>query len=75
MLPFDKKNRLDEWSKMVRVSKNLELGVITVTVKSNSQSDAARIMDGLSDVLIQQNTCSAAAIRQASKCACCPTDH
>jgi capsular polysaccharide biosynthesis protein len=56
VLPFDKKNRLESWNRMVKVEKNLELGVITVTVKSDSDRDAARLMDGISDVLINQNS-------------------
>lgn len=55
MLPFDKKDRLDTWRDMVEVRKNLELGVIEVTVKGQYERDTARIMDGIGEVLINKN--------------------
>ncbi|MDP3957132.1 MAG: hypothetical protein Q8Q10_01350 [bacterium] len=55
-LPFDKKDRLKTWSEMVFVKNNLELGIISVTVKSDRERDAARIMDGITLVLTQQNS-------------------
>lgn len=55
MLPFDKKARLTAWRNMVDVRKNLELGVIEVTVKGERERDASRIMDGIGDVLINKN--------------------
>lgn len=55
-LPFDKKNRLKEWGEMVAVKKNLELGIISVTVKSDRERDAARIMNGIAEVLTQKNS-------------------
>ncbi len=55
-LPFDKKSRLDEWKKMVKVKKNLELGVIQIAVAGNDPREVTKIMEGVSDVLINQNT-------------------
>ncbi len=55
-LPFDKKTRLDEWKKMVKVKKNLELGVIQISVSGNDQKEVTKVMEGISDVLINQNT-------------------
>lgn len=53
--PKDKKDRLDSWAKMIHVEKNLELGILKVSVKSNSERDAARIMSAVSEVLTQRN--------------------
>ena len=54
-LPFDKKDKLDEWRKIVDVEKNLNLSIIVITVKSGSERDVNRIMAGVSQVLIEQN--------------------
>lgn len=54
-LPLDKKERLKAWSKIVDVQKNLELGVITISVKSDRERDMARIMSGVTDVITQKN--------------------
>ncbi len=55
-LPFDKQQRLATWSKMVQVDKNLELGIISVTVKGDRERDVARIMDGIAEVLTTRNS-------------------
>jgi capsular polysaccharide biosynthesis protein len=55
-LPFDKKERLKTWGKIVSVRKNLELGIISVTVKNNRERDSVRIMDGIAEVLTQKNS-------------------
>lgn len=55
-LPFDKKDKLDTWRKMVDVQKNLELGIITVTIKSGTERDANRVMGGVSQVLTERNS-------------------
>ena len=55
-LPANKKERLDEWRKMVEVEKNLELGVLSVTVKSDNDRDASRVMSAISEVLIERNS-------------------
>jgi capsular polysaccharide biosynthesis protein len=55
-LPFNRKERIKAWSKIVTVQKNLELGIITVKVKSDRERDAARIMEGIMEVLTQKNS-------------------
>ncbi|MBP9727931.1 MAG: hypothetical protein KBD27_00980 [Candidatus Moranbacteria bacterium] len=55
-LPFDKGDRLATWSKMVTVEKNLELGIISVTVKGEKERDVARVMDGIAVVLTEKNS-------------------
>lgn len=54
-LPFDKQKRLVAWSKMVTVEKNLELGILSVTVKGERERDVTRIIDGVSQVLTEKN--------------------
>lgn len=56
MLPLDKKLRLEEWEKMVKVKKNLELGVIEVQVEGDRQNEMTAVMEGVTDVLVNQNT-------------------
>lgn len=55
-LPFDKQKRLATWSKMVTVEKNLELGIISVTVKGDRERDVAKVMDGIAQVLTEKNS-------------------
>lgn len=55
LLPVDKKDRIEKWEKMVTVKKNLELGVVEIQVKGDSQRDITAVMDGVSDVLINKN--------------------
>lgn len=55
-LPLGKKERLQAWSEMVAVRKNLELGIIGVTVNGESERDVARVMNGIALVLTQKNT-------------------
>jgi len=55
-LSFDKKEKLDTWRKMVDVQKNLNLSIIVVTVKGSSERDITRIISGISQVLIEQNS-------------------
>jgi capsular polysaccharide biosynthesis protein len=54
-LPFDKKDRLAAWSKMVSVEKNLELGILSVTVSGEKERDVARVMDAIAQVLTEKN--------------------
>lgn len=54
-LPLDKKNKLEEWSRMVNVKKNLELGMIQVEIFNDDQRVAARTSQAIADVLIQKN--------------------
>ena len=56
LLPVDKKERLEEWNKMVTVKKNLELGVIEIQVNGDNQKEMSAVMDGVTDVLVSKNT-------------------
>ncbi len=56
LLPFDKRDRLESWQKRVGVEKNLELGVITVTVSGQSDREVSGIMEGITEVLKNQNS-------------------
>lgn len=55
-LPNDKRARLSAWRSMVHVEKNIELGMLAVTVKADTEREASKTMDALSDVLINRNT-------------------
>lgn len=50
-LPFNQKDRLEAWSKMIRVQRNPQLGIIDVVVYDNSQREALAISDGINEVL------------------------
>lgn len=54
-LPFDKSERLKAWRGMVSVEKNIELGMISVTVKSDTDREAGKVMQAITDVLITKN--------------------
>lgn len=54
-LPTDKRDRLKAWRSMVSVEKNIELGMLSVTVKADTEREAGKIMEALSDVLINRN--------------------
>ncbi|MFA9262501.1 MAG: hypothetical protein ACEQSB_04075 [Undibacterium sp.] len=54
-LPTNKKDRLAAWRSMVSVEKNVELGMLSVTVKSDTEKEASKTMEALSDVLINRN--------------------
>ena len=54
-LPFDKQERLSTWRKTVQVEKNLELGILSVTVVGERERDVARIMEGVAQVLTEKN--------------------
>lgn len=55
-LPTDKSDRLKAWRAMVSVEKNIELGMLSVTVKADTEKEANKTMEALSDVLINRNT-------------------
>lgn len=50
-LPFDKKNKLKNWSKMVGVNQRANLGIINVTVFDNNQKQALAVSQAISEVL------------------------
>lgn len=54
-LPFDKKNRLKEWNKMINVRRDSELSIISVEVKNDSQKEALAISQALALVLTEKN--------------------
>lgn len=54
-LPTNKKDRLTAWRSMVVVEKNIELGMLAVTVKSDTEKEASKTMEAISDVLINRN--------------------
>jgi capsular polysaccharide biosynthesis protein len=54
-LPSDKKSKLDEWSKMVKVNRNEQLGIVSVEVLADSQKDAQTISEGIADVFTNKN--------------------
>lgn len=55
-LPFDKKERMKEWSKTVNVNRNSELGILSVEVFDDSQKQALEISGAIGDVLIAKNS-------------------
>ena len=55
-LPFERAEKLEYWSEMVRVSRNAEVGIITVDVYNDSQKDAMNISQAISDVLTNKNS-------------------
>lgn len=55
-LPVNKKEKLDQWSKSVSITKNLELGMISVTVFNKSQIEAVNISQAIAQVLIERNS-------------------
>lgn len=55
-LPADKGDRLKAWNRMVTVKKSLDLGVLSVSVKADSDRDAARIASGVAQVLMEKNS-------------------
>jgi capsular polysaccharide biosynthesis protein len=54
--PLDKKDRLNQWSDSVRVTKNLELGMIQVEVLNDNQKEALRVSQAIEEVLTQKNS-------------------
>lgn len=54
-LPSDKRERLKTWRQMISVEKNVELGMLSVIVKADTEREAGKVMEALSDVLINRN--------------------
>lgn len=54
-LPFNKKDRLDEWSKIIKVDRDTDLGLIRITVLDNDQQTALDISQGVQEVLTTRN--------------------
>ncbi len=55
-LPAGKSDRLKVWRDMVSVKNNLDISVMSVTVKAANERDAARIASGVAQVLIEKNS-------------------
>jgi len=55
ILPFDKKKRLKEWSKIVKVERNLEFGIIGISVFGNDSGETIHIAEGINEVLTKKN--------------------
>lgn len=54
-LPTDKRDRLKAWRDMVTIEKNIELGMLTITVKADTDREAGKVMQAVSDVLLTKN--------------------
>ncbi len=54
-LPTDKRDRLNRWRSMVSVDKNIELGMLSVSVKADTEREAGKTMEALTEVLINRN--------------------
>ena len=55
LFPANKSEKLKTWKNMVLVKKNLDLSMLSVTVKADTDRDASRMMNGISQVLIEKN--------------------
>lgn len=49
--PFDKKKRLEKWNKIVKVGRNPEVSMLSVSVFSDNRDEAIRIAQGVAEVL------------------------
>lgn len=54
-LPFDKKERMKEWARMVKVSGNYQLGTIEVSIYSNSSREIVGLSEAIISVLTEKN--------------------
>lgn len=54
-LPFNQKDRLEAWAKMVRVQRDPQLGIISVTVYHDEQNQALRISEAVAQVFNEKN--------------------
>lgn len=50
-LPFDKKARIEQWNKIVKVTRNPEVSMLSVTVYGNNREDSVKITEAISQVL------------------------
>lgn len=51
----DKKVKLENWAKEVKINKKLDLGMIQVEVFNDDQREALRVSQAITDVLTQRN--------------------
>lgn len=54
-LPTGKRERLEAWREMIAIEKNIELGMLSVAVKADTEREAGKVMQAISDVLITKN--------------------
>ena len=54
-LPFDKKARLEEWNKIIKVERNPEVSMLSVTVYGNNGEDTIKIAEGIAQVLAEKS--------------------
>mgnify|MGYP000999231772 CR=1 FL=1 len=54
-LSLNKKERMKEWSKMVKVTRNPQLGMIGIAVLNDNQKTASNVSDGIGEVLTKKN--------------------
>jgi uncharacterized protein involved in exopolysaccharide biosynthesis len=54
-LPFNKKDRLDQWKKMVKVNNDPQLGILKVETFGNNQKETLAISEAISQVLTTKN--------------------
>jgi len=55
LLPFNKRKRLDEWSKIVKTRKDSQKGIITVDVFHDSPKKARDISEAIIEVMTEKN--------------------
>lgn len=54
-LPTNKSDRLTAWRDMVSVKKNIELGMLSVVVKAQTEKEGEKVMQAVSEVLMTRN--------------------
>lgn len=54
-LPTDKRERLEAWREMVTVRSMADLGMLSVVVKADTDREASKVMQGITEVLMIRN--------------------
>ncbi|GBE16662.1 chain length determinant protein [bacterium BMS3Abin15] len=54
-LPFDRKKRLKEWSNIINVTRNAQVGIISIETFSNDPKEALRISESIANVMTTKN--------------------
>ena len=54
-LPFNKKKRIKEWSRIVKVKSESQPGIISVEVLGNNQKEVFNISEGVIEVMVAKN--------------------
>ncbi len=55
LLPFDKKARLEEWNKIIKVERNPEVSMLSVAVYGNDGGETIKIAEGIAQVLAEKS--------------------